>query len=164
MTDNSSHDTNDTATHGGDAADDVATDGGHAADDVATDGGHAADDVAADGGVATGAAQQHQQTDYLNSEVNLLNPSTPYMREHLRVVWTGFLIWAVIVFGPVTATYLSPGIMTSAMPIIGFPLHYFLIAIGAPSGALILSAWYAKRRDELDDKYGIEHDVSGGDA
>ena len=153
MTHNSSHD-----------PDDVATDGERATGDAATDGERAAGDAATDGGVATGAAQQHRQTDYLDSEVNLLNPSTPYMREHLRIVWTGFAIWAVAVFGPVTATYLAPGAMTTPMPIIGFPLHYFLIAIGAPASALILSAWYSKRRDELDEKYGIEHDAAGGDA
>ncbi|WP_049982157.1 DUF4212 domain-containing protein [Halorubrum sp. BV1] len=153
MTDNSSHET-----------DDAVTSGGRVADDAATDGGRVSDNAATDGGVATGAAQQHNQTDYLSAEVNLLNPSTAYMREHLRIVWTGFIIWAVIVFGPVTATYLAPGTMTSSMPVIGFPLHYFLIAIGAPGGALILSAWYAKRRDELDDKYGIEHEVSGDGA
>ncbi|MDZ5809994.1 DUF4212 domain-containing protein [Halorubrum sp. AD140] len=153
MTDNSLHGT-----------DDAATDGGRAADDAATDGGRAADDAATDGGVATGAAQQHRQTDYLDAEVNILNPSTPYMREHLRIVWTGFAIWVLVVFGPVTATYLAPGPMTTTMPIIGFPLHYFLVAIGAPGGALILAAWYARRRDELDDKYGIDHDVVGGDA
>ncbi|MFO8116344.1 MAG: DUF4212 domain-containing protein [Halorubrum sp.] len=149
MTDNSSHDTGD---------------GGRAPSDAATDGGRAPSDAATDGGVASGAAQTHRQTDYLSSEVNILSPSTAYMREHLRIVWTGFVIWAVVVFGPVTATYLAPGAMTVTMPIIGFPLHYFLIAIGAPGGALILSAWYAKRRDELDNKYGIEHDVSGDNA
>ncbi|WP_058365612.1 DUF4212 domain-containing protein [Haloparvum sedimenti] len=117
-----------------------------------------------DGGVASGAAQKHRETDYLGSEVNLLNPSTPYMREHLRIVWTGFAIWAVVVFGPVTATYLAPGAMTTTMPIIGFPLHYFLIAIGAPGGALLLSAWYARRRDELDEKYGIDHGATEADA
>ncbi|GAB7008584.1 DUF4212 domain-containing protein [Halorubrum trueperi] len=153
MTDNSSHE-----------ADDAVTGGGRASDDAVTDGGRATDDAATDGGVATGAAQKHRQTDYLSSEVNLLNPSTPYMREHLRIVWTGFVIWALVVFGPVTATYLAPGPMTMTMPIIGFPLHYFLVAVGAPGGALILSAWYARRRDELDDKYGIDHDVSGGEA
>ncbi|MFW6317404.1 MAG: DUF4212 domain-containing protein [Halorubrum sp.] len=149
MTDNSSHDSDG---------------GGRAADDAATDGGRAADDAATDGGVASGAAQTHRQTDYLGSEVNILSPSTAYMREHLRIVWTGFAIWAVIVFGPVTATAVAPGAMTTAMPIIGFPLHYFLIAIGAPGGALTLAAWYARRRDELDDKYGIEHDATGGDT
>ncbi len=134
MTDNSSHDT---------------ADGG---------------DPRTDGGVSSGAAQKHQQTDYLGSEVNLLNPSTPYMREHLRIVWTGFVIWAVVVFGPVTLTYLAPGAMTTTMPILGFPLHYFLVAIGAPGGALILSAWYARRRDALDEKYGIEHDSVEADT
>ncbi|MUW15622.1 DUF4212 domain-containing protein [Halorubrum sp. CBA1125] len=120
--------------------------------------------VETDGGVTASAAQTHQQTDYLDSEVNILSPSTPYMREHLRVVWTGFLIWAVVVFGPVTATVLAPGAMTTQMPILDFPLHYFLIAIGGPGGALILAAWYAKRRDALDEKYGIDHDAAEGDA
>jgi putative solute:sodium symporter small subunit len=112
--------------------------------------------IETDGGVASQAAQDHEQTDYLNAEVNLLNPSTPFMREHLKTVWTGFAIWAVIVFGPVTATRLAPGVMTTQMPVIGFPLHYFLIAFGGPTGALILSFWYARKRDALDEKYGID--------
>ncbi len=113
--------------------------------------------VETDGGVATGAAETHRDTEYLESEVNLLKPSTPFMRDHLRVVWTGFAAWFLIVFGPVTLTYLAPEMMTSAMPVIGFPLHYFLVAIGAPGGAVLLSVWYARRRDRLDEKYGIDH-------
>jgi putative solute:sodium symporter small subunit len=115
-------------------------------------------DPATDGGVASQAAQDHEQTDYLSAEVNLLNPSTPFMRDHLKIVWTGFAIWAVVVFGPVTLTRLAPGTMTTQMPVLGFPLHYFLIAIGAPTGALILSFWYARKRDALDEKYGIDPD------
>jgi putative solute:sodium symporter small subunit len=114
---------------------------------------------ATDGGVAT-AGQAHADTDYLGSEVNLLKPSTPFMRDHLRIIWTGFAVWAVIVFGPVTATFLAPDVMTTTMPVVGFPLHYFLVAIGAPGGALILAFWYARKRDEIDAKYGITH---GGD-
>ena len=113
--------------------------------------------VETDGGAVTGAAQDHRDTDYLNQEVNLLKPSTPFMRDHLRVVWTGFVVWAIVVFGPVTLTRLAPDAMTTQMPAIGFPLHYFLIAIGAPTGALLLSFWYARKRDQLDEKYGIEH-------
>jgi putative solute:sodium symporter small subunit len=116
--------------------------------------------VETDGGVASQAAQTHEQTDYLGSEVNLLSPSTPFMRDHLRTVWTGFLIWVVVVFGPVTLTRLAPGTMTTQMPVLGFPLHYFLIAIGGPTGALILSFWYARRRDRLDEKYGIDPDTT----
>lgn len=116
--------------------------------------------IETDGGAVTGAAQDHRDTDYLNQEVNLLKPSTPFMRDHLRVVWTGFAIWAVIVFGPVTLTRLAPEAMMTQMPAIGFPLHYFLIAIGAPTGALILSFWYARKRDALDEKYGIEHSTA----
>ncbi|KTG09856.1 sodium:solute symporter [Haloprofundus marisrubri] len=122
--------------------------------------------VETDGGTATQAARSHRETNYLDREVNLLRPSTPFMREHLRVVWTGFIVWAVVVFGPVTATFLAPGLMTTQMPVLGFPLHYFLVAIGAPMGALLLSFWYARKRDALDRKYGIDHAAatSGGDS
>ncbi len=32
-------------------------------------------------------------------EVNLLKPSTPFMRDHLKVIWTGFIAWALLTFG-----------------------------------------------------------------
>ena len=102
-------------------------------DDAVTDGGRATDDAATDGGVATTAAQKHDNTDYLSEEVNLLKPSTAYMRDHLRIVWTGFIVWALVVFGPVTMTVLAPGVMTTTMPVLGFPWHYFLVAFVAPS-------------------------------
>ena len=137
--------------------DDAATDDGRATGDAATDGGRATGDAATDGGIATGAAQRHNDTDYLGAEVNILNPSTPYMRDHLRIVWTGFAIWVLAVWGPVTLTKLTPGVMTQTMPILQFPLHYFLVAFGAPTSALILAFWYSRRRDALDEKYGIEH-------
>ena len=137
---------------------DAVTDGGRAPDDAATDGGRASDDAATDGGVASaGAAQTHEDTDYLGAEVNILNPSTPYMRDHLRIVWTGFAIWVLAVWGPVTLTNLAPGVMTQTMPILQFPLHYFLVAFGAPTSALILAFWYSRKRDALDEKYGIDH-------
>jgi len=113
--------------------------------------------VEPDGGTVTGAAQNHRDTDYLDREVNLLKPSTPFMRDHLRVVWTGFVVWAVVVFGPVTATAIAPGVMTQPIPGLSFPLHYFLVSIGAPGGALVLAFWYAWKRDRLDEKYGVEH-------
>ncbi|AFO58763.1 solute symporter protein [Natrinema sp. J7-2] len=100
--------------------------------------------------------QAHRNTDYLSSEVNLLKPSTPFMRDHLKLVWGTFIAWVLIVWGPVTLTWLAPDLMTRSVPGLGFPLHYFLIAIGAPTGALILSAVYARSRDRLDQKYGIE--------
>ncbi|MDB2281626.1 DUF4212 domain-containing protein [Halorubrum ezzemoulense] len=139
--------------------DDAVTDGGRASDDAATDGGRTSDDAATDGGVASaGAAQTHRDTDYLSEEVNLLKPSTAYMRDHLRIVWAGFIVWALAVFGPVTLTMLAPGPMTTTtVPVLGFPLHYFLVAFGAPTSALVLAAVYARQRDKLDDKYGIEH-------
>jgi len=148
----------DAVTDSGRASDDAVTDSGRASDDAVTDGGRASDGAATDGGVASaGAAQTHRDTDYLGAEVNILNPSTPYMRDHLRIVWTGFAVWVLAVWGPVTLTNLAPGVMTQTMPILQFPLHYFLVAFGAPTSALILSFWYSRKRDALDEKYGIDH-------
>lgn len=118
--------------------------------------------LGSDGGVVTDAPHEHRDMEYLTKEVNLLKPSTPFMRDHLRVIWTGFVAWALIVFGPVTATAIAPGVMTTQLPVIGFPLHYFLVAVGGPGGALILSAWYARKRDALDEKYDIEHGTPTG--
>ncbi|WP_101294058.1 DUF4212 domain-containing protein [Halegenticoccus soli] len=117
-------------------------------------------DVETDGGVTA----RHETTDYLDAEINLLSPSTPYMREHQRIVWTGFIVWSFTTFGPITATRIAPDLMTAQMPILGFPFHYFAIAIGGPTSALLLSVWYARQRDKLDAKYGIDHSAveSGG--
>ena len=104
-----------------------------------------------------GGLTDDEQVQYLDAEVNIFSPSTPFMRDHLRIIWTGFLAWLVIVFGPVTLTAVVPGVMTTPMPALGFPLHYFLVAIGAPVGALLLSVWYARKRDALDEEYGIDH-------
>lgn len=100
-------------------------------------------------------------TDYLESKVNIFAPSTPFMREHLRIIWTMFIAWIIVVFGPVTATFIIPEIMTG-ITFLGFPLHYFLTAVGAPLGALILSIIYARKRDRLDVKYEIHHSSNKG--
>nr|WP_245634090.1 DUF4212 domain-containing protein [Halalkalicoccus paucihalophilus] len=104
--------------------------------------------------------ERERRTDYLDVEINLLNPATPFMRDHLRIIWTGFIIWSITTFGPITLTRIAPDLMTQPIPGIGFPLHYFLIAIVGPSAALILSVWYARKRDQLDEKYGIEQTVA----
>ena len=111
-------------------------------------------EVETDGGVA--ASGQVPDTDYLDARVNIFEPSTPFMRDHLKIVWTMFAVWALFVFGPVTATYLATDFMTGT-EVLGFPLHYFLTAVGAPTGALVLSFVYARKRDALDEKYGIDH-------
>jgi putative solute:sodium symporter small subunit len=123
------------------------------------------DSIETDGGTAS-PAQAHQQTDYLNEEVNLLSPSTTFMRDHLRVVWSGFIVWALIVFGPVTLTAVAPGTMTSITVPPGFPLHYFSVGFVGPTGALVLAFWYARKRDALDEKYGIDHTTpeTGGNS
>jgi len=106
-----------------------------------------------DGGLTD--VEREQQIDYLDVEINLLNPATPFMRDHLRIIWIGFGLWTLTTFGPITLTRLAPELMTTTMPAIGFPLHYFLIAIGGPAAALILSVWYARKRDQIDEKYGV---------
>ncbi len=98
----------------------------------------------------------HRKVNYLDSKVNIFAPSTPFMREHLKIIWMMFVAWIIIVFGPVTATFIIPDIMTG-ITFLGFPLHYFLTAVGAPLGALILSVVYARKRDQLDIKYDVHH-------
>jgi putative solute:sodium symporter small subunit len=121
-----------------------------------TDTQHSEDDssqrVETDGGMAA----QEEAVDYLETEVNILSPSTPFMRDHLRVVWGGFIAWVLIVWGPFLATVAAPDAMTTQLPVIGFPAHYFLIAFLAPTGSLVLAAVYARQRDKLDEKYGID--------
>ncbi|MFC6718566.1 DUF4212 domain-containing protein [Natrialbaceae archaeon GCM10025810] len=107
-----------------------------------------------DGGVSD--VEREKQIDYLDVEINLLKPNTPFMRDHNRLIVRGFVLWAIIIFGPITATRLAPDVMTAAIPGIGFPLHYFLIAIVGPAGALLLSVWYVRARDKIDEKYEIE--------
>lgn len=97
-----------------------------------------------------------QSTDYLKSEVNIFSPSTPFMRDHLKIIWGLFVAWVLVVFGPVTITFLAPDLMAETT-VMGFPLHYLLTAVGAPLGALILSWVYARKRDQLDEKYEIQH-------
>ncbi|WP_435320430.1 DUF4212 domain-containing protein [Haloarchaeobius sp. TZWSO28] len=103
------------------------------------------------------AAAREQNIDYLEAEINIFKPATPFMRDHLKVVWGTFIAWVLFVFGPVTATAIAPGFMTETI-VLGFQLHFFLTAIGAPAGALLLSVVYARQRDALDDKFGIDHE------
>ena len=69
------------------------------------------DDVRTDGGVAA----KEQSVDYLETEINILSPSTPFMRDHLKVVWGGFIAWVLITWGPFLATVAAPGAMTSTL-------------------------------------------------
>jgi putative solute:sodium symporter small subunit len=108
-------------------------------------------------------AERHEETDYLEEEVNLFSPSTPFMRDHLSMMKKGFAVWLVLVFAPPVLTFVVPEAMSTTMPVIGFPLHYFLMAVGGPTGTLLLSLWYTRRRDALDEKYGIgEHAPESG--
>ncbi|AGB36966.1 DUF4212 domain-containing protein [Natronococcus occultus] len=108
------------------------------------------DAVETDGGVKTEA--------YLDKEINIFKPATPFMRDHLKVIWISFAAWVLVVFGPTTATVLAPDLMTETTILNGFPLHFFLAAIFTPLAALLLSVGYAMQRDRLDTKYGISHE------
>ncbi len=114
--------------------------------------------IETDGGMSD--VERERQIDYLDVEINLLSPATPFMRDHLRVIWTGFAIWVFTTFGPITLTRIAPDLMTTQMPVLGFPIHYFSIAIGGPTAALLLAVWYARKRDQIDEKYGIEQHVA----
>ena len=108
--------------------------------------------VETDGGVTA----KQSSTNYLDAEVNIFRPETAFMRDHLKLIWATFIAWTIAVFGPVTAALVAPDLMTETI-VLGFQLHVLLTGIGAPLGALVLSAVYAYRRDKLDEKYGIEH-------
>ncbi|ELY96981.1 solute symporter protein [Natrialba chahannaoensis JCM 10990] len=95
---------------------------------------------------------------YLDKEINIFRPATPFMRDHLRVIWLSFAAWVIVIFGPPTATLFAPDLM-SGTTVLGFPLHFALGALITPLGALLLSVGYALQRDRLDTKYGISHDV-----
>ncbi len=99
---------------------------------------------------------ERESVDYLDEKIHMFKPATPFMRDHLKLIWGLFAVWAVFTFGPVTATFLAEDFMTSTH-VLGFQLHYFLTALGAPVGALVLCGVYAWQRDRLDAKYGVEH-------
>ncbi|WP_336326109.1 DUF4212 domain-containing protein [Halovenus sp. HT40] len=109
--------------------------------------------VMTDGGTAE--AGSSDDVDYLDTRINLLKPGQGFMRDHLKLIWGSFIVWIVATWGPVTATWLAQDTMTS-LSIIGFPAHYFLVGVFAPTSSLILAAVYARQRDKLDEKYGID--------
>ncbi len=106
----------------------------------------------ADGGTAHTA-------NYLNTRINIFKPQTPFMRDHLKLIWGTFIVWAVIVFGPVTVAAIAPQ-AAGTLRIAGTPALFMVTAIGSPLGALLLSVFYAWQRDKLDEKYGIDHEQS----
>jgi putative solute:sodium symporter small subunit len=109
------------------------------------------------------AAEREAEVDYLNQEVNVFKPSTPFMRDNLKVMWGTFIVWLLLVFGPVTVAAIAPGAADAAR-IAGTPALFMMTAIGTPLGALLLAALYAYQRDRLDEKYGIEHSDSEPEA
>lgn len=103
------------------------------------------------------AAEREAEVDYLNQEISIINPSTPFMRDNLKVIWGTFIVWIFLVFGPVTVAAIAPEAADAAR-IAGTPALFMMTAIGTPLGALLLAAGYAYQRDRLDEKYGIRHE------
>ncbi len=132
--------------------DEALTDGG--TDEPATDGG--TDEPTTDG---ESAAAIHENTEYLEQEINLFKPSTPFMRDNLRMIFLLFGAWVLFIFGPVTASLVAEDFMTNTTVLGGYPLNFFLTAIVSPLAALVLAAVYAWYRDRLDTKYGITHET-----
>ncbi len=114
-------------------------------------------DTQTDGGVGT--VDDGGRVDYLNEEINLFKPATPFMRDNLKMIFGLFAVWLVFIFGPVTASAINPEFMTETRVLGGYPLNFFLTALVAPAAALVLAAVYAWYRDKLDAKYGVSHDV-----
>ncbi|MDQ2050603.1 DUF4212 domain-containing protein [Natronolimnohabitans sp. A-GB9] len=100
----------------------------------------------------------HETVDYLDEKIHMFRPATPFMRDHLKLIWGLFAVWVVFTFGPVTATLLATDFMTGTH-VLGFQLHYFLTAIGSPVSVLVLCAAYAWQRDRLDAEYGVSHET-----
>ncbi len=96
--------------------------------------------------------------DYLDREINIFRPATPFMRDNLKAIFGLSVIWALFVFGPVTASFFAPELMTDTRVLGGIPLNFFLTAIVAPGAALVLAGIYAAYRDRLDDTYGSDPD------
>jgi len=108
------------------------------------------------------AKEKEERVNYLNKRINLFKPATPFMRDHLRLIGTTFIIWMLLVFGPILSVYITAtnpageGPLTE-ITLLGFQLHYFLTAVVTPAGVLILALFYSWRRDKLDEKYEISH-------
>ena len=116
-------------------------------------------DVQPDGGVATG----REPADYLDERINLFRPATPFMRDHLKLIWGTFAAWLVVVFGPVTVAAIAPE-AADAHRVAGTPTLFMVTAIGTPLGALLLSVFYAWSRDRLVKKYDVEHGRAATDG
>ena len=114
--------------------------------------------TASDGGTVD---RTESSVEYLDEEINLFKPATPFMRDNLKMIFTLFAVWLLFVFGPVTASYFWPEFMTETRVLGGYPLNFFLTALVAPAAALVLAALYAWYRDRLDEKYGISHAAGG---
>lgn len=110
-------------------------------------------------GTDQSAAEREADVNYLQQEISIVNPSTPFMRDNLKVMWGTFIVWVLLVFGPVTVAALAPRAADAAR-IAGTPALFMMTAIGTPLGALLLAVAYAYQRDRLDEKYGIQHEQS----
>ena len=121
----------------------------------------ASENAETDGGTAT-VREGGQKIDYLDEEIHIFKPATPFMRDNLKAIFGLFGLWLLFVFGPPVASYVAPEFMFETRVLGGYPLNFFLSAIVTPAAGLVLCAIYAWYRDKLDDKYDITHETEAG--
>lgn len=101
-----------------------------------------------------------EKVDYLDAEVNLFKPATPFMKDMLFIIWTTFAVWLFFVFGMPTIIWLTGDAMgigpLTQFTFMGFPFHYWVTAQGSPTVALILCLVFCIRLDKLNQKYGVD--------
>lgn len=101
--------------------------------------------------------------DYLQWEINIFKPASQYMKDYLVSMWITFVLWAVAIFGPPTVLRLTQTTPSGIGPLteatfLGFPLHWFIAALGSTTAALILCLVFTLQLDKLSKRYGSFED------
>ena len=100
-----------------------------------------------------------EEKEYLESEVNLLSPQTPFMRDFLKLSMPLVIIFVVTILGGPALVFLAAenpdgtGPLTEAT-ILWFPAHWFIMAWVVPVIPFILAIVFAIQQDKLWQKYG----------
>ncbi len=91
-------------------------------------------------------------------QVNFFAPSTDSMKAEVSVVRIILVVWAFLSFGVPTVIWLAglgdpsglgESFITQNRSILGFPLHYWLLAQGCTGGFILLCKLYCILWDHL---------------
>lgn len=102
-------------------------------------------------------ASNDMEKEYLEKEVNLLNPQTPFLKDFLKLSVPLLIIFVVTVIAAPAIIFLAAenpdgtGPLTEAT-ILWFPAHWFIAAF-TPVIPFILCIVFAIKQDKLWDKY-----------